>query len=64
MVDFWFTCPGCKKMKTVDEDQAEGRVSIQCDCGFHETGKVRPLIPSTTSTKPEDAPSLLNGGRP
>jgi hypothetical protein len=49
-------------MGTVDEDQAEGRVSIECStpgCDFHETGKVRPLIASRIPTRPEDAPSML-----
>ncbi len=35
---YWFTCPGCKGIATIDEDQKQGRVSILCsDCGYHET---------------------------
>ena len=58
---YWFTCPNCHRMKALDDDQANGRVSIQCDegCDFHETGIVRPLIPTTQATKPEEAPSRL-----
>jgi len=52
-------------MGTVDEDQRMGRVSIQCECGFHETGMVYPAISSSTPTKPEDAPNkLIPPGRP
>ena len=32
-----FRCPLCKKTGTIDDDQFNGRVSIQCDCGYHET---------------------------
>ena len=34
------TCPGCKGTATIDKDQYEGRVSIECPmpgCGYHET---------------------------
>ncbi len=60
LMGYWFTCPNCKQMGSIDEDQAAGRVSIQCPtggCTFHETGKVRPLIPDTTATRSVDAPS-------
>lgn len=33
-------CPGCGVLGIVDEDQYQGRVSIQCatdGCGYHET---------------------------
>lgn len=30
-------CPGCQEIKIADDDQFHGRVSIQCDCGYHET---------------------------
>lgn len=30
-------CPDCKEWGSLDEDQYNGRVSILCDCGFHET---------------------------
>ncbi len=59
MRTYWFTCPDCKQMGTIDQDQAEGRVSIQCmtdGCNYHETGMVRPLIPSTVATSSQDAP--------
>lgn len=35
-----FECPKCKTRARADEDQANGRVSIQCvfgDCDYHET---------------------------
>ena len=36
--DAWkFLCPGCETWGYVDDDQLNARVSIQCDCGFHET---------------------------
>lgn len=56
---YWFTCPDCGTLASIDADQAEGRVSIACmtaGCTFHQTGVVRPLIPTTTPTKPENAP--------
>lgn len=31
-------CPGCKQAGSVDLDQYQGKVSIQCDnCDYHET---------------------------
>jgi len=30
-------CPGCGTWADLDDDQWHGRVSILCDCGFHET---------------------------
>ena len=30
-------CPGCGINAILDDDQYHGRVSIQCDCGYHET---------------------------
>lgn len=44
MKDFWFKCPDCQLLGFVDEDQAYGRVSIQCECGFHKTGRISPII--------------------
>lgn len=32
-----FRCPECKGVGEIDEDQFYGRVSIQCECGYHET---------------------------
>lgn len=37
-------CPGCKGAGTVDSDQYEGKVSIQCgsdSCDYHETHDLR-----------------------
>ena len=35
---FWFRCPGCGVMGTIDDDQRCGSVSIDCDaCPYHET---------------------------
>lgn len=43
---FWFRCPGCRGLGTIDEDQASGRVPILCKgCGWHRSGLVSPLIP-------------------
>lgn len=37
----WFafaTCPGCGTRAALDEDQARGRVSMDCTvCDYHET---------------------------
>jgi hypothetical protein len=30
-------CPGCGVEAILDDDQYHGRVSILCDCGYHET---------------------------
>ncbi len=40
-------CPRCQKSGLIDEDQYFGRVSIQCDCGFHETINFRKEITET-----------------
>ena len=33
-----FRCPGCGGWGSIDDDQYNGRVSIQCtECEFHET---------------------------
>lgn len=32
-----FMCPTCKVWGYLDDDQYNGRVSIQCECGYHET---------------------------
>ena len=32
-----FKCPNCGTWGYIDNDQFFGRVSILCDCGFHET---------------------------
>lgn len=47
MTDYWFRCPECRRLATLDADQANGRVSIVCECGWHRTGVVSPLMPST-----------------
>lgn len=31
------TCPGCGTYGYLDDDQAHGRVSVLCECGWHET---------------------------
>lgn len=33
----WFCCPTCRGVGEIDEDQLNGRVSIVCPCGYHET---------------------------
>lgn len=32
-----FRCPGCGRTGEIDEDQFHECVSIQCECGWHET---------------------------
>ena len=55
---YWFQCPECQVKGSIDQDQAEGRVSIVCECGMHETGKVRPLIPDTEPVDRDTMPSF------
>ena len=31
------SCPSCHRVGLIDDDQFSGLVSIQCQCGFHET---------------------------
>ena len=39
-----FVCPGCGLTATIDQDQYEGKVSIQCsECDFHETINLKEL---------------------
>jgi len=38
-------CPSCDQWKDIDPDQFYGRVSILCDCGFHETINMEPHEP-------------------
>lgn len=34
----WVTCPDCRIVGLVDDDQAHGRVSTDCpNCAYHET---------------------------
>jgi len=52
--EFWFKCPGCGYFAGVDKEQALGQVSIDCpECDFHETGKISPLIFTSTPTNPK-----------
>lgn len=37
-------CPGCGGFGSLDDDQFHGRVSVQCDCGFHETVNFAELV--------------------
>lgn len=49
MKRYWFRCPSCRELYTIDEDQAQGRVSILCPgtlCGFSIAGRVSPLMPA------------------
>ena len=39
-----FVCPGCGVMGKIDQDQYEGRVSIQCpECDFYEIINLKDL---------------------
>ena len=47
-------CPGCGVWGIIDDDQFFGRVSILCECGFHETINLAELWkPSRTMAKGE-----------
>jgi len=38
-------CPACKQWASIDDDQFNGRVSTQCECGgFHETVNFNELL--------------------
>ena len=59
-VTYWFRCPKCGEAACIDDDQANGLVSMVCSnepCDFHEAGTVRPLVPTTTAMRPEDMPT-------
>jgi acetyl-CoA carboxylase beta subunit len=49
--EYWFRCPSCLTLGVIDDDQVNGRVSIMCDCGYHETVTVRPRIHSTEAVR-------------
>ena len=34
---WWIWCPSCQVRGMADTDQMRGRVSIVCECGYHET---------------------------
>jgi len=38
-------CPKCGVWGVIDDDQFHGRVSILCECGFHETVDLAELFP-------------------
>ena len=49
---YWFRCPECKLLGAADDDQAHGRVSLDCPkCSFHETGTVFPKIKVTEAVR-------------
>ena len=53
-VEYWFRCPDCEAWGTIDEDQADGRVSIDHTpdgCTYHKTVRVRPRIPATETIR-------------
>ena len=39
------TCPKCGLKARIDQDQFEGKVSVDCpECEFHETHDFRPFL--------------------
>jgi len=53
-MDYWFRCPSCGQLASADDDQAHGRVSLDCpndECSFHETGVIHPKIPTTEAVR-------------
>jgi len=43
---YWFVCPQCNIIGSIDDDQANARISIEHTtaeggCGFHQTGTVQ-----------------------
>jgi hypothetical protein len=43
----WHLSCVCRRVGLIDEDQYFGRVSIQCQCGFHETINFSRIIKET-----------------
>ena len=39
-----FKCPDCNVLGYIDDDQYNGRISIQCSCGFHKTLNLKELL--------------------
>ncbi len=37
-------CPGCSAWGHIDDDQLHGRVSLLCECGWHETHDLSDLL--------------------
>lgn len=35
-------CPACGRKGWIDRERYEGKVSIVCECGWHETHDLRP----------------------
>jgi Zn ribbon nucleic-acid-binding protein len=35
--DYLLQCPQCQSLGVIDDDQYHGRVSVLCECGYHET---------------------------
>lgn len=33
-------CPKCEVWGDIDQDQIEGKISLLCECGFHETENI------------------------
>jgi len=59
MREYWFCCPKCNAIGSIDEDQLLGRVSIlHEECGFHETGFVKPAVPITESLLKDVRPTI------
>ncbi|KKN03817.1 hypothetical protein LCGC14_1103900 [marine sediment metagenome] len=47
-MEYWFRCPKCNELGAIDEEQADGKVSIVCpNCDFHKTGEVEAKVPTT-----------------
>lgn len=40
-------CPKCGVWGFLDDDQFNGRISILCDCGFHETIDFKTVLGET-----------------
>lgn len=36
-----YVCPWCGVKGVIDREQYEGKISILCDCGYHETVDLR-----------------------
>lgn len=59
LMDYWFRCPDCDTIGAIDEEQADGKVSIVCQCGFHATGRAERKVPTTFAVRRDEAPTMV-----
>ena len=48
----YLRCPGCQQVARADHDQIDGRVSLLCECGYHETHDLRASVAALRAQPP------------